>query len=270
MRSYLSIIAARAVRQPQPIRPRVASLFESSGPRMRLLEPISKKQVVQPRRANEIGDEQAEPAGVAKNIVGGDKTVETRHADTKPAAFEAAGRAASLQPESKPVSQQPPSPLIRVVSPQLESDGELTRAEQRVETADQKEDRSRPAAIQSELARTESPAIEIFEQTNIIESAPEHAAPGSMTAGKPRREPPPYAGVAVRPELVASESKASALEATLPSQETRQSIRITIGRVDVRAIMPQPATATNEIRKAATAGPMSLEEYLKKRNGALS
>lgn len=269
MRSYLSIIAARVVHQPQSIRPRVGSSYESPGPRMRILEPIAKRQIVQSRRASESGNEQAEPPSVAENIVEYEKTARASRADIRPAAFEAAGRVASLQPEIKPVAPQPPSPPIRVSSGQPELDSALTGGKHRVETSDHKDDRSRPGAIRSESAHTEPPAIEIIEKTNVIESAPAPAPaePGPMTTSKLRFEPSFHAGIVVRPKLVGSEGKTPTFEVPLSSQEAPQSIRITIGRVDVRAIMPQPANATNEVRKAATAGPMSLDEYLKKRNG---
>ena len=270
MRSYLSILAARSVNQTPQIRPRVASLFESAGPRIKLLERIVKKQVVQPRRANESGHERAEPASVAEDFVGREKTARTSRTDIRPAAFEAAGRLANLQLEIKPVSQPPPSPPIRVSSRQPESESEPAKDEQRFETPDPKEARSQPAAIQTESAHDEPPPIALIEETNLGGSAPEPASPGPISTGRPRREPALRAGVVIRPEIVTSEPKAPALEALPPSQEAQQSIRITIGRVDVRAIMPQPATATNAIRKAVTVGPMSLEEYLKRRNGAAS
>ncbi|GKS56835.1 hypothetical protein YTPLAS18_03620 [Nitrospira sp.] len=197
-----------------------------------------------------------------------EKRARAPHTDIRPAAVEVAGRVASLQPEFKPVSEQSPSPSIRGASRQPESDSEPAKGEQRAETPDQKEERSRPAAIQTESAHDEPAAIAIIEETNVIGSASEPASPGLITASEARREPPLHTGAVVRPELVTSESKVPALEAPLPSQEAQQSIHITIGRVDVRAIMSPSVTATNEVRKAPTAVPMSLEEYLKKRNGA--
>lgn len=270
MRSYLSAIAARAIQQPQSIRPHVASLFESSGPRVRLLEPISKKHVVRLRRASETADEQNKPASLIEHMAGRETGPRSSYTEIRPAAFDVIRQVANLQPEIKPISEQTTPRPVRVASRQQEAKSELTGGERKVETVDQEEDRTHPAAIQRESARVgPPPANGIIEETNVIESGPELAVPGPMTAtSKPRREPPFHDGVIVRPELAASEGKTPTFEVPLPSQEAPQSIRITIGRVDVRAIMPQPANATHEVRKAATAGPMSLDEYLKKRNGA--
>lgn len=269
MRSYLSIIAARAVHQPQSIRPQVGSLFESPGSRMRILEPIAKKQVVQPQRASESGNEQSKAASLIENIAGRETGPQSSYTEIRPAAFEMIRRVANLQPKIKPISEQTTPRPVRVASRQEETNRKRTEDERKVETLDQKEDRSHPAAIRSELARDEPPVMEIIEETNVIESAPEPAVPGPMTAtSKLHREPPFHAGVIVRSELAASEGKTPTFEVPLPSQEAPQSIRITIGRVDVRAIMPQTPTATNQVRKAATTEPMSLEEYLNKRNGA--
>lgn len=272
MRSYLRTIAARAIQQTQSIRPQVASLFESSGPRVRLLEPISKKHVVQPRRASETGNEQSKPASLIENIAARETGTQSSSIEIRPAAIEVIRGVANLQPQFKPIAEQTTLPPVRVISRRQEANSELTRDEQKVETLDQKEDRRHPAAIQDESARVgPSPPIEIMEETNVIESEPELPVLGSTTAtSKPRRERPLHGGVIVRPKLAASESKAPAFEAPLPSQEAPPSIRITIGRVDVHAIMPQPATAAKEVRKAMTAAPMALEEYLKKRNGAES
>ncbi|MBX3234557.1 MAG: hypothetical protein KF814_00275 [Nitrospiraceae bacterium] len=264
----MNIIAARAVAQPQLIRPRVASVFESSGPRIRLLEPIAKKPVVPPQRASKSGNEQAEPAGVAENMVGLAQSARSSRAEMRLAALKAAGRRANLQREIQPVLQQPLSSPIRSASRQPESENKPAKGGQRAETPDHKEYRPRPTAIQSESVHDEPPTISIIEEANVIESTREPAALGPIAPREARSKPPLHTGVVVRPELVLSESKAAPLEAPLPSQEELQSIHITIGRVDVRAIMSPPATTTTAIRNAPATVPMSLEEYLHKRNGA--
>jgi hypothetical protein len=270
MTGYLRTLAVRALQQPPSIRPRVASLFESPGPRLRPPEPIGKRHVVQPRRASETGNEHVEPLRLIENNVGRDNARPPSSPDIGPAGCDVARRVTHLQPERTPISDQAPHPPVRAAARESDANGERTRGDQPADISDHNEDRAHPAAIQSESARAEPPpAIEIIEETHVIAAGPERGVPALMpTANRPRRDLPLHAGVIVRPERAASEGKAPALEAPPPSRDVRPSIRITIGRVDVRAIMPQPATMAHDVRKAATPGPMSLDAYLKKRDGA--
>ena len=55
--------------------------------------------------------------------------------------------------------------------------------------------------------------------------------------------------------------------ALIVAPESTRTVHVTIGRVDVRAVVPTPAAPRTRTRAAAPAASLSLEEYLKQRSG---
>src|SRR6185436_9237817 len=110
------------------------------------------------------------------------------------------------------------------------------------------------------------PLVAHVVETKIIESLIQ--ADSSTAPAESRRTEPRSSGnaVIVRPGVTAVPLPASASD--FDSRETASSIRITIGRVEVRAVMPStPAPAAVVASSPKQPSALSLEEYLKKRSG---
>ena len=84
-------------------------------------------------------------------------------------------------------------------------------------------------------------------------------------AAKPLRPPAP-SGVVAQPQVIRySEPKATARAEAPPGQEPAPTINVTIGRIEVRAVAPDPSA--RERRQSASQTRMSLSDYLQRRAG---
>jgi hypothetical protein len=93
----------------------------------------------------------------------------------------------------------------------------------------------------------------------------EHSTPGAATEG-PLRLPQRQSRILVQPEIIGRRKppKSSAVSGAQPSPNEPPAIHVTIGRVEVRAVMPPSAPPKVASRSAPK---LSLKDYLKQRNG---
>src|SRR5262249_35929021 len=117
-----------------------------------------------------------------------------------------------------------------------------------------------------------SPSVQVahaitFEEANIITTAPrasqEHQAQERKTHQAEAFRPQ---AIVVKPEARTAVSEEPFSEPQIIRPDLPPSVKITIGRVDVRAIMPSTPTPLVVAREPA-AKALSLDEYLKRRNG---
>ena len=282
MSSYLRTLAARAVDQPQPIRPRLASLFEPPpGPAVRPLEVSRRKWA--PRRNILPAEQRA--ATVVQKI---DPPQPSFTQPAPPPSSAAPGREHDLKPQTNYASASRSTRLssldqdmVHVARPpqtQSRVDTATVVKSSKVEPVPALEPpthfssevrepaRTIPVTNQTEFRKRDTSA---FEQTTLSESnyepTPEFRddAPSKPAEMEPTRLP----SLAVKPATTivpTSAEKAPTVLDTAPP-----SIRITIGRVDVRAIMPAAQTRIVTPSQPATKA-LSLAEYLQQRNGASS
>jgi hypothetical protein len=123
----------------------------------------------------------------------------------------------------------------------------------------------------AEAARDAESPIQIaqsinLEQTTLIEHVTTTLPPvvPIPAAEKAPREPAPPEALVVKPQVSTDRTEVEWSEPEFTAAEAPPSVRITIGRVDVRAVMPpSPArTVKSAARKA-----LSLDDYLKQRSG---
>ena len=267
MSGYLSKLVLRSVEQPQPIRPRLASLFEAVANL-----PILSLQATDVTTDNQIQD--ASPRTAESRAT----TVEIKSFDnsrSQAATLEApkvAGveRGPGKTPTEEPSPRPPPVLAERVVTEPNRVEN-VSASEESIETP---QTRQNSADVKQDTAVLDQPLPEIHVahviETKLIESLIRSEPPS--TSGRETRKVPPEPGtnsVIVKPEIIAGSVQTPEKEDGLG--QSSSAIRITIGRVDVRAIMPapsQPAVTSASQRKGRP--PLSLDEYLKQRSGELN
>ena len=266
MSSYLSTLAARALEQPQPIRPRLASLFEPiAGPRINFREVTlnkrskqkSSKFVRQEEQKSATRKPESLSSAIRSNMVvasGETKSLQVSHR--------------SQLIKSSPETFQPPTATAKHVD---EPTSQPT--ESHLEIANQgRIGRRDHNALTLPASEPIKPSVQIaqairFEETKIITTAPD-VSPQHQT-----QEPKSQQEVASRPQVIVvkPEARTAVSEQPLPepqiiAPDQPPSVKITIGRVDVRAIMPPTLTTVVAARESAMKA-LSLDEYLKQRNG---
>lgn len=280
MSGYLSNLASRAVEQPPSIRPRLASLFEpTSGPRIRVAEPLAPKRSMRPPSVPRRHEDHTTATRLAEADVELSAIHRSAERESEPAESSHPGRdhRPKVKHESDSLTERstqasaPHATVVRNTKSKVER-GPATESieknigHQRVPPASDEQ------AYRAELeAAPPGPEAALLERTVIVEtpvSAPVEQTLVEAVTTRVQRETHPRPVVIVRPDVTASyESPAPSIETPAITHETPPAIRITIGRVDVRAIMPQaqPAAPARETERVAS---LSLDEYLKKRNGA--
>jgi len=266
MSSYLSTLVARALQQPQPIRPRLASLFEPvAGPRINFRE-------VTP---NKRGNQQS-----SKSIRHEDQNGAAHKAESLSSAIRSKIVATSSQRKSLQISDHPqlikssPETFQPPIAAAKHVDEPITQpTESRLEITKQGKTEARhhngitlPAA---ELFR---PSVQVaqaitFEERNIITTAPDVApAHETQEAQSQQAEASRPQAIVVKPEARTAVSEQRFSEPQIIPPDLPHSVKITIGRIDVRAIIPPTPTTVIAAREPATKA-LSLDEYLKRRNG---
>lgn len=279
MSGYLSNLASRTIEQRPSIRPRLASVFEpASGPRIRVVEPLEEERSRPARSVSRRYDDGARPTRLTEAHV--------KPSPIKQPPEPAAGPAqvSHLPEDHRPMptlasdslserSTQAITPHATVVSntkSTLESPVPAS-ASTASESGNQPVQAASPErAYQPELGAAHSSEAALLERTLAIEpavSAPAGRTPAEAVINKVEAHPGP--AVIVRPNVSANyESQPPSIEMPSITREAPSAIHITIGRVEVRAIMPPPAQPVTTARETKRGASLSLEDYLKKRNGA--
>jgi hypothetical protein len=275
MSSYLNQLAARTLEQPPPIRPRLASLFEPvPGPRVRRIETSVSRRLPSARNTDpprEVASTNLDPVPVTspRPIDRSASQITSEHrAVTEPVDLHAPARAeAKLSPRSDP---QPPALAARPVtkraaetarfkSLELPADRSLTNQKQNVDRNLTRIDPAPPVIpnmsllVRNETYVTERAADSLA--TDLADEAVEPIAPNQPSART----------LTVTPVLTVNPDLPSDPEPVTP--DASGAIRITIGRVEVRAIMPPPPAPAPARSTAAPNSALSLDEYLKQRSG---
>lgn len=264
MNGYLSTLASRVVERAQPVTPRVASLFEPlTAPRIPLAEPSKRN-----ARARTTPQRAAEPRGMSRP-----PATEQTHSTVTSSAI-------------SPVTPVEPSPQSIGAIAQARTTGTA-----RIETSESIRELSLPRDVSSKTEKPDeitfqaaahrgeplSPLVRtatVLERTVVSERPiTTIVMPASEPASKSdqRSEQHHGAQVIVRPEVKTSHDAPEPIAAPEIVREGAPAIRITIGRVDVRAIMPQaqPSAAASSLQHPQRNSALGLDDYLKKRNGAL-
>lgn len=265
---YLSTLAARALDQPQPIRPRLPALFEpAAGPRVNFREVTVAKTGQQHQRKSARPQEQTAASGKSAAIT--------------PSIGSAKGVGMS---ELMAVRVDDGPPAIKSFSESVQTSAEQPKwvdddatvrpkAPRPIDTANESTDgRSKISETSSSFPEAIKPTVQVaqaitIEQTNVIESAVDSSfkletpKPKSADAEAPRAQ-----SIVVKPEVIAGASEPIVIEPELLAPDPLPSVQITIGRVEVRAIMP-PAQSTVTVARQPAMKALSLDEYLKQRNG---
>lgn len=279
MSSYLRILAARALDQPQPIRPRLPALFESpSGPTVLPVE-TARRRVPDSQKNNrsEVLDvparREADPPTISLRGRLSD-AIRLSPSRTRQISEDRNQRQeieTNLPREhANPVvgSAAPAKPVERdVISGESARPGPITlESPNQIAEPIRPADQSSPSENGREIRRAE---ITEIQNTLMIESNNEPVLPPARASDleRPRAEPLREQPVVVKPDISPGNTHSLRLKPESSIEERPSSIRITIGRVDVRAILPAAQTSTLGAPKPAIKA-MSLDEYLKTRNGA--
>ena len=266
--SYLSTLAARALDQPQPIRPRLPSLFEpAAGPRVNFQELTVEKRS-QPEQHTSSRSEERSNA--------------SQKSDAVASTIQPAKEIGVSEPLAAQLTDRPLS--IKAVSGFAQTSA--TQSEQATENAIDRSTKPREIKIAHEAASGHAslavasssvpdlikPTIQVaqaitIEQTNVVETAPDASNKTERRESKTHEsaEIRPQS-IVVKPEVTAGVSEPIPFEPQVVAPDLSPSVRITIGRVDVRAVMP-PAQSTVTIARQPAMKALSLDEYLKQRNG---
>lgn len=275
MSSYLSKLAARALEQPQPIRPRLASLFEPvDGTHVRGFETANTRRGRSPGNVTQSHDEEgARSSDNSSQITSPSIGPGT---EVSGAVREASKKQIDDRPPIKWVSEPIIQPLAQ--SRALDAEGITERSiaehsvaiESSIQTGKQPHETG--ANDEHRFIRDKpQPQIQIapsivLAETKGIETRSASSIEGTLKpdSGRVFSEAPRGRSMTIKPNVTTGHAQSLNIEA--PAQEAPSSIRITIGRVDVRAIMPQPQPAA-PARQSTASRSLSLDEYLKKRNG---
>jgi len=261
--SYLRTLAARALEQPQPIRPRLPSLFEpAAGPRVKFREiTLNKHSKQEPGKAPRSQDQKA-AAHKSELITSPIDPTKT------PPAIET-GYIGDRLPSIRPLKSVEPAPETKLIGEGATI--RLTEARANEPSIESPAEHPNLNAKASAMPDAVKPDIQIaqaitIEQTNLIETAA-GAAPEPQIQDRKSLQPEAFQAqtIVVKPDVKTDVSEPLLVEPQIVAEQL-PSVRITIGRVDVRAIMAPVQTTTTVARQAATKA-LSLDEYLKQRNG---
>jgi hypothetical protein len=174
-------------------------------------------------------------------------------------------RSSAIKSFSQSVEASPPSP--KQSDENTAHLSERRPIDVRIERAPEKLDAQASASF-----APIKPAVQVAQtitiaQTHFIDRSVEASAQRETAATKSEgvQTISPQA-VVVKPEVTANTADAVLVEPQLIAPKPEPSVKITIGRIDVRAVMPAtPSTVTAPRPPAMKA--LSLDEYLQQRNG---
>ncbi len=267
MSSYLTTLAARALDQPQPIRPRLPSLFEPGpSPRVNFRE-VS---INQPSR-REVNKSSRSDQSDAVSPESHHRASELRSSNEARAPKEViekiSARSQPIKSFSQSVESSPP-PAKR-----LDEDGahllEPGPTETRAKRADEPE--RVEAKVWSALEPIK-PTVQVaqtitIEQTNFVDRAADLSGqPQAAASSSVETQTVSPQAIVVKPEVTTNVPEPIPGEPQMLAPEPQTSVKITIGRIDVRAVMPPPP-AMAAVARQPVMKPLSLDEYLQRRNG---
>ncbi|PYS20627.1 MAG: hypothetical protein DMF72_20445 [Acidobacteria bacterium] len=268
--SYLSTLAARALDQPQPIRPRLPSLFEAAaGPRVNFRE-LTVNKHSQPEQRTSSRSEERSNASQKSNAVASTIQPARQIGVPEPVAAHLTDRPLSIKSVSGSAQTSATQPE-RAAEPAIDRSIKLRE----IELADKAEsDRASLLGTTSSVPESIKPTIQVaqaitIEQTNVVENSPDAPA---KTKDRESKTPEPAEihpqSIIVKPDVSAADSDSTFVEPELVVPDLSPVVKITIGRVDVRAVMP-PVQSTVTVARQPAIKALSLDEYLKQRNGEL-
>jgi len=284
MNDYLSTLAARGLNQAPVVQPRLGSIFEPAANQSRPLaesvwgeEERFVEQRISPRESgHRRPTRQSSPTFVPSPTASGASAsdalpVRAAQPLDEPSATSQGHIVSPLAPASPPVISQP---AVRVETPSIQAAPPAIRhsdpAQPLVDNPSRhdKEFSSRPThppgspVIEPVIQRAEAPRVGLAETDGTGRDTSQLSKPSAQLA-----EPSVIAPVVPHPQPTQHRTEDYPL-ASLRQLATKAgpTIQVTIGRVEVRAIVPPAPTPPRPVE--APRGPMlSLEEYLKQRNG---
>jgi hypothetical protein len=266
MSSYLTTLAARALDHPQPIRPRLPSLFEpATGPHVNFREVTVNKHSRPPRTSTRVVESDSAPQKSPPIVSSLSSPHEVRLAET--IAQQVDVRPHSVKSFSQ--SMEPSTEQPRLLN---ESGNRLSKPRTlKVENKSLKE-REKADAKPSLAPESIKPTIQVaqaitIERTNVVGRAADASPqPPARETKSEESQPASPQSIVVKPEVTTNIAEPIFVEPELLAPDPAPSVKITIGRVDVTAIMPPTPTPVAAAREPATKA-LSLEQYLKQRNG---
>jgi hypothetical protein len=274
---YLERLVARSFDPRDAIRPRPLGLFEAVPPGGAPTEPVPGQEapVETTRPPAAVRPPRTEATSREVAVIEVPVPATPVASSVTPSRVAAVNETAAVQPV--PATVAPPEP------PRYRSQDEA-RAQPRM-TSPPERDRSKPAPPQPLFQRT---IVQPLQREVIVE----RPAAAERRTVQPRRERQPPPVVAAKPSARRSEvshvppppqlprSRPIRPQVTAPQPDLRSrrdsqsaaepaaapTIHVTIGRVEVRAVV-QPAAAARRRPAAASPAVMSLDEYLKQRAG---
>ena len=280
MNNYLSNIAARALNQAPTVRPRLRARFDpappANDPAVDRLKLAPSESIASERRvdnilaatsdnqqkyehpdANRTPDDKHEPHALSfanrdeKNTA---LSNDTLVAPPQPPVIQAAIAAV---PAPQPVFVNPLSPIRS----SFERDASPARTEQR-SLPEPRSDQARPSdphEIRTIIVREER-IIEPSEQARERVSPPTASlVPPSNQTQRGDTKPPP---VVVQTRIAPMVDKGLDLSLNRPSPQPQPTVRVTIGRIEVRAV----GSSQSPAKPRATPPVMNLDDYLRRRN----
>lgn len=268
MNGYLTKLAARSVghTQTQPIKPRLASLFEPvAGLRLRSFKTLTaKKGSSLPDHLSQSDESNPLPAEV--KVAGANPQLATGILEA-PAQVTRTNSPANSPVEEASATVRPSfSARIRAQpgkadsAPAFDLNIGTKHPEQSIEARNDLISVGDEKELPSERATS---VIETGMIESLFQSDPQSTAKAETRRVEPGSE---SRSITVKPEVTESITHLR-VEAEMP--EAASSVSITIGRVEVRAIMPSPPlpAAVNASSQRQPQPAQSLDEYLKQRNG---
>lgn len=285
MNNYLSNIAARALNPAPTVRPRSRGRFdpaqnEPSVDRLKLVptESIDSERPIEKNLAATSANQRAHEHHHASQRRGNENdphTLSFAHRDEKSTSalpndtlvsspqkpvlhVPIATAAVSTTQATRPVSVNPLSPIAS----RLERDAPPARAEQR-RLREPRSDQARPSdsrEIKTIIVR-EQRIIEASEQAREpgSRSSPVSAVPPSDERKRGDTTPPP---AVVQTHIAPLVEKGLDFPLSRPAPQPQPTVRVTIGRIEVRAVASSEAPA----KPRATPPVMNLDDYLRRRN----
>lgn len=281
MSDFLANLASRALALSQPVRPRVASLFEPSSAARPVAE-FERDSVV----------EAAPPAADMASLAASPATPPLQRAMPPPVPTRSppppqpvavlwppqpSGEVTPAQPAATlaqshvpapPVLPVPVASLARVPPPQP-IDVRPEPGEPVIRPL-----RATPAPPPVAAPAPPAPSTEIHIETRVVERIAAAREPAAVVASKAQAPGPPLTApppTGIRPQITPA---APARQAPVPAEPTPPPappavVRVTIGRVEVRAITPPTAPAPPS-RSARNVPVLTLDQYLQQRRGGQS
>jgi hypothetical protein len=282
MSDYFAILASRIAGAPDALRPVLPSRFEpveanfgkageddEGDPRDVVLEVERKAALPMPPLRSQAKDEQfeknapspAQPQAPAVQLPPASSPPQPHVGGLPEPAIPAAEVHEQPSGPTEPVSTRRLSPVIAPAPPQRPPAVERAPSS-RIEPAPES---SRPSVSRPSLLPLEPDEPPLLQRKAPLR---DHSAEDAEPSPERDRQPPVAAPIEqALPRPVPPPSRGDRLPAAVAPAAAGPAIQITIGRIEVEAVLPPPPAAAPYVRRAA--GPLlSLDEYLARRSGS--